>query len=391
MSTEDEKLLKEAKKLPWDERLQHKNWKVRNDANIDLAALCDSITDPKDARLREFAPLFKKAVSDSNAPVQEKALDALLAFQRAADADVSRYAKEVCDAICAKCLTGRPKTVEKAQAAFLLWVELEASEVFLESMEKAVKNKVAKAVVPAIDVMFQALSEFGAKVVPPKKILKMLPELFDHPDQNVRASSKGLTLELCRWIGKEPVKSILFEKMRDTMKKELEAELSNVSGIARPTRKIRSEQEKELEEEAVPETTGASTCDDAVPDAPMEIDEYDLVDPVDILTPLEKSGFWDGVKATKWSERRDAVAELTKLASTKKIAPGDFNEVSRTLKKLVTDVNLAVAVEATQAIGNLAKGLRTHFSGNSRNLLPVLLEKLKEKKSNYDRSTDSDA
>jgi cytoskeleton-associated protein 5 len=239
MSTEDEKLLKEAKKLPWDERLQHKNWKVRNDANIDLAALCDSIADPKDARLREFGPLFKKTVADSNAPVQEKALDALLAFQRAADADASRYAKEVCDAIVAKCLTGRPKTVEKAQAAFLLWVELEAAEVFLESMEKAVKNKVAKAVVPAIDVMFQAISEFGTKVVPPKKILKMLPELFDHPDQNVRASSKGLTLELCRWIGKEPVKSILFEKMRDTMKKELEAELANVSGIAKPTRKIR--------------------------------------------------------------------------------------------------------------------------------------------------------
>ena len=42
-----------------------------------------------------------------------------------------RYAKEVCDAIVAKCLTGRPKTVEKAQAAFLLWVELEAAEVFL--------------------------------------------------------------------------------------------------------------------------------------------------------------------------------------------------------------------------------------------------------------------
>ncbi|PWZ31965.1 Protein MOR1 [Zea mays] len=393
MSTEDEKLLKEAKKLPWDERLQHKNWKVRNDANIDLAALCDSITDPKDARLREFGPLFKKTVADSNAPVQEKALDALLAFQRAADADASRYAKEVCDAIVAKCLTGRPKTVEKAQAAFLLWVELEAAEVFLESMEKAVKNKVAKAVVPAIDVMFQALRyvpgwfffgslicEFGTKVVPPKKILKMLPELFDHPDQNVRASSKGLTLELCRWIGKDPVKSILFEKMRDTMKKELEAELANVSGFAKPTRKIRSEQEKELEEEAVPETSGANTSEEAVADAPVEIDEYDLVDPVDILTPLEKSGFWDGVKATKWSERRDAVAELTKLASAKKIAPGDFHEICRTLKKLITDVNLAVSVEATQAIGNLARGLRAHFSGNARMLLSVLLEKLKEKK-----------
>ncbi|XP_057538805.1 protein MOR1-like isoform X2 [Amaranthus tricolor] len=380
MSTEDEKLLKEAKKLPWEDRLFHKNWKVRNDANIDLVSLFDSITDPKDARLREFGHYFKKSVSDSNAPVQEKALDALIAYLKAADADVGRYGKEVCDAIVAKCLTGRPKTVEKAQIVFMLWVELEAAEAFLDSMEKAIKNKVAKAVVPAIDVMFQALSEFGAKVVPPKRLLKMLPELFDHQDQNVRASSKGLTLELCRWIGKDPVKAILFEKMRDTMKKELEAELVNVSGIAKPTRKIRSEQDKEPEPEVVAEVTGAGPSEDSTSDAPQEIDEYELIDPVDILTPLEKSGFWDGVKATKWSERKEAVAELTKLASTRRIAPGDFTEVCRTLKKLVTDVNLAVSVEAIQAIGNLARGLRAHFSGSSRFLLPVLLEKLKEKK-----------
>ncbi|KAG0450884.1 hypothetical protein HPP92_026450 [Vanilla planifolia] len=381
MSTEEERLLKEAKKLPWDERLFHKNWKVRNEANIDLAAACDSIIDPKDPRLREFGPLFKKTVADSNAPVQEKALEALIAFLKAADADAGRYAKEVCDAIVAKCLTGRPKTVEKSQAAFLLWVELEAADAFLDSMEKAIKNKVAKAVVPAIDVMFQALSEFGTKIVPPKRILKMLPELFDHQDQNVRASSKGLTLELCRWIGKDPVKSILFEKMRDTMKKkELEAELANVTGAAKPTRKIRSEQDKEPEQDSVGEVSGSGTCDEPVADVSQEIDEYELVDPVDILTPLERSGFWDGVKATKWSERRDAVAELTKLASTKRIAPGDFMEVARTLKKLVTDVNLAVSIEAIQAIGNLARGLRTNFSGSSRLLLPVLLEKLKEKK-----------
>ncbi|KAH9747544.1 protein MOR1 [Citrus sinensis] len=364
--SEEEKLLKEAKKLPWEDRLLHKNWKVRNEANIDLAALCDSITDPKDNRIRELGPLFKKTVADSNAPVQDKALDALIAYLKAADADAGRYAKEVCDAIAAKCLTGRPKTVEKAQAVFMLWVELEAVDVFLDVMEKAIKNKVAKAVVPAIDVMFQALSEFGAKIIPPKRILKMLPELFDHQDQNVRASSKGLTLELCRWIGKDPVKTILFEKMRDTMKKELEAELVNVSGTARPTRKIRAEQDKELGQELISEDVGPGPSEESTADVPPEIDEYELVDPVDILTPLEKSGFWEGVKATKWSERKDAVAELTKLASTKRIAPGDFTE-------LITDVNIAVAVEAIQAIGNLARGLRTHFSGSSRFLLPVLL------------------
>lgn len=52
--SEEEKLLKEAKKLPWEDRLLHKNWKVRNEANIDLASHCDSISDPKDSRLREF-------------------------------------------------------------------------------------------------------------------------------------------------------------------------------------------------------------------------------------------------------------------------------------------------------------------------------------------------
>ncbi|KAK4361087.1 hypothetical protein RND71_020039 [Anisodus tanguticus] len=405
--SEDEKLLKEAKKLPWDERLTHKNWKVRNDATIDLASVCDSITDPKDPRIREFGPFFRKAVADSNAPVQDKALDALICYLKAADADAGRYAKEVCDAIVAKCLTGRPKTVEKAQIVFLLWIELEAVEAFLDAMEKAIKNKVAKAVVPAIDVMFQALSEFGIKIIPPKRILKMLPELFDHQDQNVRASSKGLTLELCRWIGKDPVKSILFEKMRDTMKKELEAELVNVTGTAKPTRKIRlrcmedlegiadgnnrseilrndempvdfdetgiSEQDKEPEQEAVSEAVASGPSEESAADIPQEVDEYDLVDPVDILTPLEKTGFWDGVKAAKWSERKEAVAELTKLASTKKIAPGDFAEICRTLKKLITDVNIAVAVEAIQAIGNLSRGLRTHFSASSRFLLPVLL------------------
>ncbi|XP_050387830.1 protein MOR1 isoform X1 [Argentina anserina] len=380
MSSEEEKLLKEAKKLPWDDRLFHKNWKVRNEANIDLAALCDSITDPKDPRLREFGSFFRKTLADANSPVQEKALDALIAFLRAADADAARYGKEVCDTIVAKCLTGRPKTVEKAQASFMLWVELEAADAFLDAMEKAIKNKVAKAVVPAIDVMFQALSDFGSKIIPPKRVLKMLPELFDHQDQNVRASSKGLTLELCRWIGKDPVKSILFEKMRDTMKKELEAELVNVTGMARPSRKIRSEQDKEPEKEVVSEVVGPGVSEESSADAPQEIDEYELVDPVDILTPLDKSGFWDGVKASKWSERKEAVAELTKLASTKRIAPGDFTEICRTLKKLVTDVNIAVAVEAIQALGNLAKGLRTHFSGSSRFLLPGLLEKLKEKK-----------
>lgn len=41
--------------------------------------------------LISLGPLFRKTVADSNAPVQEKALDALIAYLRAADADAGRW------------------------------------------------------------------------------------------------------------------------------------------------------------------------------------------------------------------------------------------------------------------------------------------------------------
>nr|GEX51039.1 hypothetical protein [Tanacetum cinerariifolium] len=49
------------------------------------------------------------------------------------------------------------KTVEKAQMVFMLWVELEAVDSFLDAMEKAIKSQVAKAVLLAIDFMIQVL------------------------------------------------------------------------------------------------------------------------------------------------------------------------------------------------------------------------------------------
>ncbi|KAF6148816.1 hypothetical protein GIB67_014187 [Kingdonia uniflora] len=92
-----------------------------------------------------------------------------------------------------------------------------------------------------------------------------------------------------------------------------------------------SEQNKEPEQENTTEAVGPGPSEESVADISQDIDEYELVDPG---SPLEKSEFWDGMKVAKWSERKDAVAELTKLVSTKRIAPAGFTEVCRTLKKL---------------------------------------------------------
>ncbi|KAL7228192.1 hypothetical protein ACSBR2_007000 [Camellia fascicularis] len=62
--SEDEKLLKEAKKLPCEDHLMHKNWKVRNDANIDLAAVCDSISDPNSISLLVLVKLKRNGARE---------------------------------------------------------------------------------------------------------------------------------------------------------------------------------------------------------------------------------------------------------------------------------------------------------------------------------------
>lgn len=91
------------------------------------------------------------------------------------------------------------------------------------------------------------------------------------------------------------------------------------------------------------------------------------MDHIDILSPLHESGFFERVEATKGSEveQKDVVAELTKLASAERISPGDFTRVCQTLKDLIADGNNIVALEALEAVGNLARGLRTHFSGST--------------------------
>ncbi|XP_058192055.1 protein MOR1-like [Rhododendron vialii] len=187
-----------------------------------------------------------------------------------------------------------------------------------DATEKAIKNKEDTSVVRVVDMTCEALRRFGAMKVPPKRILKMLAGLFDHEDANVHVSTKDLTLELCNRIEIERLKSRI------------------------------SEEDKVPQQEAAYEVEGSNSKESAA-DAPLESD-----DPVDILAPLKNTRFWDGVKAAEWSERKAAVAELTKLALTKRIAPGDFTGICQALKELITDVNVAVSVEAIQAIGNLA-------------------------------------
>lgn len=66
----------------------------------------------------------------------------------------------------------------------------------------------------------------------------------------------------------------------------------------------------------------------------VEVDPYEYLDPVDILSQLPKT-FYTQLEAKKWSERKEALEVLEKLLSAApKIESADYLELVKTLKKV---------------------------------------------------------
>jgi cytoskeleton-associated protein 5 len=72
--------------------------------------------------------------------------------------------------------------------------------------------------------------------------------------------------------------------------------------------------------------------------------------------------------------------ELFNDSNVPKIKSGDFTGLAKTLKKMMGDANIVVSQTAVKVCGNLAKGLRKDFEPCCRELVPTLIGKYKEKK-----------
>ncbi|XP_063901311.1 cytoskeleton-associated protein 5-A-like [Zophobas morio] len=87
-------------------------------------------------------------------------------------------------------------------------------------------------------------------------------------------------------------------------------------------------------------------------------------------------------KEKKWSLKRDALEELTKKVTNKRLKQGDFTPLVTSLKECLVDVNVNVSISALNCVAALAKGLGTAFSSYGLLLLPCIFDKCKEKKKN---------
>uniref|UniRef100_A0A240PP00 TOG domain-containing protein n=1 Tax=Anopheles atroparvus TaxID=41427 RepID=A0A240PP00_ANOAO len=374
----------EYKKLPIDERCVHKLWKARVDGYEEAAKLFRTIDDEKSPEWNKYLGLIKKFVVDSNAVAQEKGLETALVFVENSG-NAGKTVGEVMGGIVTKCI-GAPKTKTKELAVqiTLMYVEIERQETVLEELLKGTEHKNPKIVAACVVAVTLALREFGSKVMNIKAIVKRLPALLSDRDKTVRDEAKALTVEIYRWIGAAFKSQIA--SLPAVLLTELEAEFEKIgSEKATPVRYLRSQQEKQQQIAAAQAVDGNEGEDDGDGveggDAADDIDPMDLIDPVDILSKLPKD-FYEKLEAKKWQERKESLEALETLLQNPKLQPGDYGDVVRALKKVITkDTNVVLVALGGKCLTMLAKGLGKKFTTYAGACVPAILEKFKEKKS----------
>lgn len=381
MAEEDTEYLK----LPAEDRCVHKLWKARV-SGYEECVKNFSRWDNDDPNWRKFAPIVKKFVTDTNAIAQEKGLDAALAFVESSDL-AGKQAGDILDGLVAKCI-GAPKTKTKdlAKQICLMLCEIEVHERVIEELIKGLSHKNPKVISGCVNTMTECLRLFGAKVIKVSPLLKATMPLLDHRDKTVREEGKLLIIESYRWVG--DIMKQQLTGLKPVQLTELDTEFEKVAeaGKAKPERYLRSQMpvaggagNEDGGEGVDGEGGGVGGADD---EDEEDEDPYNLMDPVDILSQLPKN-FYELVEEKKWQLRKEALDALLPLTKNPKIAPGDFNDLVRVLKKFVgKDSNVMLVALAAQCFAGLAKGLRNNFKNHALSSLSILLEKFKEKKVN---------
>uniref|UniRef100_A0A0N4ZIA9 TOG domain-containing protein n=1 Tax=Parastrongyloides trichosuri TaxID=131310 RepID=A0A0N4ZIA9_PARTI len=235
-----------------------------------------------------------------------------------------------------------------------------------------------------IDLFFSRYLSTYRAVNAPKKIIKAItPILAKHcsdPDSEVRESAMtclGVLMfvigekDLIKMVGDLSQDSLKWTKIQET-KEETEKkakEIDDTKGSVKSKNKSESENEDydndELEQ--VEE---------------KEIDPFDELSPVDVISKLPDSFFTD-VESKKWTERRDALQALLDLCNNhKKLDPkSSFGDIVPILKRVLEkDANINVAALSAKCLSAFAYGLRQKFGPYVLNIASVIFEKFKEKK-----------
>lgn len=386
------------------EKVVSKSPKQRMDAYDDLKDVLLTAAESGDQSVFSIAlSMVRKAVAkESNMLAVDKALDLLQVFLDKAPLTVAESAVEGVVAGTIDQLKSKTATRDRAAACLILCVEVGGVLAVLEGLSAGIQGKQPKVAAESAKLLLTIMREFGPKVLSPAKLDKIMTEAMNHANGDVRRAALELIVEIHKWSPQLAKQMIDKMKLRPASQKEAEDSFA-LYDTAKAGGHVGSSETESKGDEAllappritkyvrgseIPTSTGpaAGGKGGAGKKAGGEIGlDYDpLADmpAVDVCGKLS-SGWVEGVKSAKWSDRKARLTELcdAAAANAKISVTGNTHDVCALLKSVIAkDGNVVCVAEASRAADLLAKGARKDFNPIARQLLPALLSQLKERK-----------
>ncbi|EIW85215.1 microtubule associated protein [Coniophora puteana RWD-64-598 SS2] len=377
--------------LPISDRLAHKNWKARVSAYDSLIKTFQTTASDSDPAFKPYinnSDLLKKLATDSNAVAQERAVECLVALVKYAGETAAKTREAVVPALVDKCFgSSRAGTKNHALELALQYVEVENTGTgVVTDVLPGLSAKQPKAVASTVSVLKEIIRSFGPQVTPPAPVLKALPKMFSHADKNVRAEGTLLAHTLYQYIG--PAIEPWLADLKPVQVKELQEAFQTMDaegkgkGSLRPERLTR-QQAREAE------TAEVNGDGDDAPSAGNEEelalpDPRTMAEPADIV-PKIPSNFQTNLTSSKWKERKEALDDLfTVINAAPRIKEaGELNDIAKQLATCIhKDANVNCVITAASCMEGLAKGIMAPFSKVKETVVPLMLERLKERKAN---------
>jgi hypothetical protein len=361
------------------ELLTHSNWKARKEGY-------DAVQKDSAKHKKLILDSLKLVTAEGNAVVQEAAIDALAAvLLHCNEAERDQLAEGALPLIVEKGITGRPKAVFASQNLVSNLVLEGCFKPVFAALLPAFTHRTPKNRLGAAQLATSLVADYGVQHFPTKEILKAMQPLFNDANPQVRKEAAALCCQCYRYIGAS-IKGFLTD-LRDVQLQELQKQFDKVKVGEAPPKSIKGlgvssgsgNVRKEGSTVIKPITSLAGGGEGSVVDDAG----FRLLDESPVIPKLPKKFFRVALDKEKtWQDRVEYVNEnlIPVLAAPRFRAKDDYHELAGMMKEYLVDPQAPLMLLGFKMIQECSRGLRGDFGSYSRMYIPLLLDKLKDKK-----------
>lgn len=356
--------------------LVHSNWKARKQG-------FEKVQKAPEKHAKLLIDTLKPISAESNAMVQEAAFEALAAVvPSCGEAQQSQLAEGVLPLVLEKGLTGRPKAAQASQSFVNTLVQDGCVRPVFSALLPLFAHRTPKNRLAAAQLAASLVADYGVQQFPTKEILKAMQPLFNDVNPQVRKEAVALCCQCYRYVGAS-IKGFLTD-LRDVQLQELQKQFESVKVGEAPPKKIKGASESAA--------TGKDTSASVKPIASLVGDAdagvvddagFALLDESPVIPRLPKKFFRTALdKETTWQTRVEYVNEtlMPLLSAPRFRAKDDYHELVNMMKEYLVDPQAPLMLLGFKMIQECARGLRGDFGPHAKVYVPLLLDKLKDKK-----------